>query len=165
MRESHITRVSHVLSLWAIGGLCLAFLALDGCGQRSGGAEAAKVVSGRSNAMSHFGSSVSIQNRPVHWGIRRTKEREVKLFAFVPYCSGTQPKPRVAKVKRRSKQDRVVLTMIVRFPVRKSGGCLGVDLEISSTWIVFGRDLRSVRLYDGKSSPPELRWPERHQKS
>lgn len=161
VRESHIVKASQVFSWWVITGVfCLVFLALGGCGEGGGNAEAAKVASERFDAKLRDRSSVSIQRRPVHWSIRTTKERKVKLFAFVPYCSGTKPKPRVAEVRRRAKRDRVVLTMIVRFPVRRTGGCQGVDLGISSAWIVFERALRNVRLYDGKSSPPELRWPE-----
>lgn len=156
-------RADKALSRGGIAGLFLALLALGGCGQQGDSARAPKVVSGRSDTTSGGGSSVSIQRRPVHWGIGRIRGRKVKLFTFFPYCSGTEPKPRVAEVRSRSKQDRVVLTMIVRFPVRKTGGCQGVDLGISSTWIALGRDLDHVRLYDGKSAPPELRWSQHHQ--
>lgn len=91
--------------------------------------------------------------KAVHWDIVRLARRSVQIGAFIPYCEYTKPEPRIEEIKKRRRPGRVILTMLVRFPPRKQG-CLGIQVSVQR-WVKLGRDTRDLKLFDGKTSPPQ----------
>jgi len=93
--------------------------------------------------------------KPIRWGIIDMGRQSVRVGAFVPYCKYTKPEPFVERVKRRRRRGGRVLTMLVQFPPKRTGGCLG---ESSVTqWVKLGPGVERLRLFDGFTSPPERR--------
>jgi hypothetical protein len=137
--------------------MILSFGACGACGAGSSGKANSRV---RSEARKEDSKALRRGPvRPVKWAIGKARRRSIRLLAFVPYCTGTAPKPRIEKIMRRGQRERVVLTMLVRFPADRSGGCLGVERGLFSPWIYLPSSLSRTQLYDGSTSPPERRLP------
>lgn len=143
-----------------LGLVCVVVLCFGACGACGAESSSSSNSSTRSEAKKE-GTRVLRRGsiRPVKWAIGKARKRSIKLLAFVPYCTGTKPKPRIDRIVRGEQHRRVVLTMFVRFPPARSGGCLGVERGLFSHWIQLHSDLSETRLYDGSTSPPERRWP------
>lgn len=98
--------------------------------------------------------------KPIQWGPVRTAKRSVMIGALVGYCNNGSPRPYIERVKRSQRMDRIVLTMFVRFPPRRTGpnapGCsyLGIGVE---KWITFRKNLGQFKFFDGATSPPTPR--------
>jgi hypothetical protein len=95
--------------------------------------------------------------KEIKWEIVRQSRRSVQIGAFVPYCEYTKPEPRIERVVKRRRPGRVVLTMLVRFPPKKTGsdagGCLGVQIS-AARWVKLDRNPLDLKLFDGSTSPP-----------
>jgi hypothetical protein len=91
--------------------------------------------------------------KPIHWGIIRVSQQSVKIGAFVPYCEYTKPVPHIERVTKQRFPGRIILTMLVQFPPRRSG-CLGVQISVGR-WVKIGRDPLDLKFFDGKTSPPK----------
>jgi hypothetical protein len=95
--------------------------------------------------------------KAIKWEIVRQSRRSVQIGAFVPYCEYTKPEPRIERVVRRRQPRRAILTMLVRFPPKKTGpdagGCLGVQISVAR-WVKLDRDPQELKLFDGSTSPP-----------
>lgn len=100
--------------------------------------------------------------KPNRWSIIKVKGRSVRLFAFVPYC-GHGPKPHVERVTREQRPKGLILTMFVWYPPKYAvRGCYFLRIGIMSAWISVGKAYGRIQLYDGKTSPPELRPSPKH---
>jgi hypothetical protein len=89
------------------------------------------------------------------WEIAQVKNDSVLIGAFVNFCEGTKPQPRVKKIARHRKPGALVLTMFVVFPP-KDPGCFGSQISVMH-WVKVGKNLRHLDLYDGSTSPPARR--------
>lgn len=97
--------------------------------------------------------------KETRWEVSRVAAHSVQISAFVPYCGEPHRKPYIQRVDRRRGHDRVVLTMLVRYPPVR-GACLGEGLGVAR-WIAVRGDPRRLKFFDGSQSPPILRWPRR----
>ena len=137
----------------------LAAAVLIGCGSTSDGLLSA---GNHGSTLTTGDSTVDSQSfaagvvRAVKWSVVREGELSIQLGAFVPYCEGVKPKPRVASVDQTRNRRRIVLTLQVRFPRGKSSSCVGYGLGLSR-WVKLGKNWRGRSIYDGSTSPPALR--------
>jgi hypothetical protein len=95
--------------------------------------------------------------KAIKWDVARVRDQSIQIGAFVPYCEYTKPVPRVERVIQRRRPGRIILTMLVRFPLNNAGpegeACLGVQISVFR-WVKLDQDPQRLRLFDGKSSPP-----------
>lgn len=95
--------------------------------------------------------------KAVTWGIVRVSRKSVQIGTTLPYCEYTKPEPRIERIVQRRRPGRVIITVLVRFPPKKTGpnagGCLGVRIS-AVRWVKLGQDPRKLKLFDGKTSPP-----------
>jgi hypothetical protein len=132
-----------------------------GCGESEGnGSKAAAVVErGAQTDSSPESAKKSGALKETQWEVSRVAAHSVQISAFVPYCGEPHRKPYIQRVGRRRGHDRVVLTMLVRYPPVR-GACLGEGLGVAR-WIAVRGDPRRLKFFDGSQSPPILRWPRR----
>lgn len=139
-----------------ISAATLFFLVLGGCG---GSHSTMASTEGREAVPSSSRDVLAGKGplKPIKWGVVSTGPSGLRIGAFVPYCEYTRPKPRVERVVKRRKPGRAILTMLVRFPPKKTGpnagGCLGVQVSVSR-WVKLGQDPQKLKLFDGYFSPP-----------
>lgn len=140
--------------LGVLCGLLFAF----GCGGSDGQASSGSTISrqagdmkGRSGDPDRIGFL-----KETRWGISRAAARSVQISAFVPYCGKPHREPYVERVARRGNPGRVVLTMLVRYPPAR-GACLGEGISVTR-WVALDGDPRTLRLFDGSTSPPARRY-------
>lgn len=96
--------------------------------------------------------------KEIQWGPARTRRGRIQIGALVPYCAFTKPKPFVAEVERRRRPGKLILTMLVQFPLRVKGGCLGMGLGVYR-WVNLGKSAEKQKIYDGATKPPTRRLP------
>jgi len=94
--------------------------------------------------------------KEIRWGIADRGRRSVELDALVGYCEYGGRRPYVEGVKRRGWHGGLALTMLVRFPPQKSGGCMWVQVGVLK-WVRLRRPTARTRLFDGSTSPPARR--------
>ena len=119
-----------------------------GCGSGGKGADT-------SQASSSTKVEKQLSVRKHKWEIAQVKNDSVLIGAFVNFCEGTKPQPRVKKIARHRKPGALVLTMFVVFPP-KDPGCFGSQISVMH-WVKVGKNLRHLDLYDGSTSPPARR--------
>ena len=143
------------LGIYVLLFAVLGAIAAEGCGgsDRQGSATS---TDSPITVANHQLSSRSGPLRAVKWWVGRRGEASIQIGAFVPYCEGTEPTPRIEKVAQRRRPGGVILTMYVRFPSRKGGNCVGYDLGVTR-WVRVGKQAMRSSIYDGSMSPPALR--------
>jgi hypothetical protein len=100
--------------------------------------------------------SMEVEVREVSWQVARKASASIQLGAFVPYCEGKKPKPRIARIEKKDRSGRTVLTLFVRFPKGVGKNCVGYGLGLTR-WVKLGGDWRGSSIFDGSTSPPSLR--------
>jgi len=96
---------------------------------------------------------------PVHWRIVSVSgPQSVRIGSSIGYCKG-DVKPRYRQVQVEERHNRVYIKAFVAFPRSNSKRdiCRGVGLFLLRN-VPVGANLASVKLYDGRSDPPRLRW-------
>jgi hypothetical protein len=113
-------------------------------------------ASNRSATSAADNGSMEVEVREVSWQVARKASASIQLGAFVPFCEGKKPKPQIARIEKKDRGGRTVLTLLVRFPKGVGKNCVGYGLGLTR-WVKLGSDWRESSIFDGSTSPPSLR--------
>lgn len=146
-------RLVHRTVLCVLCLACIGAVIADGCG----GFETHRTkVSGSVAEVAGNRHTQQGPLRAVKWGVGQKARLSLQIGAFVPYCEGIKPKPRIEHVTRNWRRHGLVLTMLVRFPLRQASNCVGYGLAVVR-WVKLGRKAKGTAIYDGSRHPPALR--------
>ena len=108
------------------------------------------------------GQNVAVTMEAVPWRISSVPgPRTIAVIGEVGHCVG-DPRPRLRGAQIRYRNDAAYVRLNAAIPKKKMSTknelCAGVELFLR-TRITLRRDVEDLRIYDGSTKPPELRWP------